>query len=313
MSADQADKLTRRQGDKMIGASPQSDFTLSPPHLVTLSQPSPFDDMAADYDRSFTDSTIGRLMRQAVWRRLDACFRPGDRVLELNCGTGADAIYLGRRGVRVLATDIAPAMLDVVRAKVARAGLENMVEVQQLAIEELKMQNAKCKNEGDTNESSCILNSAFGIPFDGALSNFGGLNCVADLGAVGAGLAACLRPGATALLCVMGPLVPWEWAWYLGRRQPAKAFRRLRRRGVAWRGLTIRYPSIGALRRAFGPWFRPRRVSAVGALLPPSYVEGWAARRPRLLERLDRWERRLETLPPLPWLADHYVLELERR
>src|SRR5687768_4202797 len=90
--------------------------------LLTLRVPvpcSPFDAMAADYDRSFSDSLIGTLMRRAVWRRLDAYFCPGDRVLELNCGTGEDAIYLGRRGVRVLATDIAPAMLDVARGKVA--------------------------------------------------------------------------------------------------------------------------------------------------------------------------------------------------
>jgi SAM-dependent methyltransferase len=278
-----------------------------------VSRPSsPFDELAADYDRGFTNSAIGSLMRQAVWRRLDARFRPGDHVLELNCGTGADAIYLARRGVRVLATDIAPAMIDLTRAKVARAGLEDLVKVQQLALEELKIENEKLKNEDDKHCRFSILNSQFSIPFDGALSNFGGLNCVADLGAVAAGLAACLRPGAPALLCVMGPLAPWEWAWYLWRRQPAKAFRRLRRGGVAWRGLTIRYPSIGLLRRAFAPWFRLWRTSAVGALLPPSYAEGWAVRRPRLLARLDRWERRLETLPPLPWLADHYLLELER-
>jgi hypothetical protein len=157
-----------------------------------------------------------------------------------------------------------------------------------------------------------ILNSPFSIPFDGALSNFGGLNCVADLHGVAAGLAACLRSGGWALLCIMGPLVPWEWAWYLAQKQWAKAFRRLRRGGVAWRGLTIRYPSIAAARRAFAPWFRLRRISAVGALLPPSYVESWAVRHPVLLERLDRWERRLETVAPLPWLADHYLLELER-
>jgi SAM-dependent methyltransferase len=288
------------------------DDAMSRRSSVVGRQSSPFDAMAADYDHSFTDSAIGRLMRQAVWRHLDACFRPGDRVLELNCGTGADAIYLAQRGVRVLATDIAPAMLELARAKVARAGLADLVKVRQMAIEELQMQNAKCKNDDDTNEAFCIQHSAFSIPFDGALSNFGGLNCVADLGAVAAGLAASLRPGATVLLCVMGPLVPWEWAWFLWRGQPAKAFRRLRRGGMAWRGLTIRYPSLGSLRRAFAPWFHLRCASAVGALVPPSYAEGWAARHPRLLARLDRWERRLEALPPLPWLADHYLLKLER-
>ena len=67
------------------------------------------------------------------------------------------------------------------------------------------------------------------------------------------------------------------------------------------------------MKRAFSPGFEVRRAAAVGALLPPSYAEDWAIRHPRLVARLERWERRWETLPPLPWLADHFLLELERR
>jgi hypothetical protein len=111
---------------------------------------------------------------------------------------------------------------------------------------------------------------------------------------------------------VMGPLVPWEWGWYLGRGEARKAFRRLTPGGVSWRGLTITYPSIAGLSRAFGPWFRPTRVTAVGALVPPSYAEPWAATRPATLWALHRLERRFATMPPLPQLADHYLIELER-
>jgi SAM-dependent methyltransferase len=261
------------------------------PALAALNGPSPFDGMAADYDRSFTAGAIGQRMRAATWRRLDAAFRPGERVLELNCGTGEDAIHLAERGVRVLATDSSPRMLEMTRAKVERAGLGGLVEVAPLAIEQLA--------------------HAAG-PFEGALSNFGGLNCVSDLPAVARALAALLRPGARALLCVMGPVVPWEWGWYLAHGEPAKASRRLRRGGAPWRGLTIRYPSIGETRRAFAPNFAQRRLTGIGALLPPTYAEAWAARHPRLLAALDRCERRFETVPPLPWLADHYLLELER-
>src|SRR6478609_2058626 len=127
-----------------------------------MQQTAPFDGMAADYDRSFTASSIGQRMRAAVWHRLDAAFRPGERVLELNCGTGEDAVHLGSRGVRVLATDTSPAMLAVARAKVARAGMTDLVEVAPMAIEDLA--------------TRCPARS-----FDGVLSNFGGLNCVADL------------------------------------------------------------------------------------------------------------------------------------
>ncbi|HMQ34473.1 MAG TPA: class I SAM-dependent methyltransferase [Chloroflexaceae bacterium] len=254
--------------------------------------------MAEGYDDSFTRGAVGRLMREAVWRRLDALFAPGQRVLELGCGTGEDAAHLAARGVRVLATDVSGGMLEVTRAKIARLGLETMVEVRRLDIAALARPSA--------------LSPQPPALFDGALANFGGLNCVADLAGVAAGLARLLRPGAPVALCVMGPAVPWEWGWFLRRGEARKALRRLAPGGAAWRGLTITYPRVGALIKAFAPWFSPRRVAAVGALLPPSYAEPWASAHPAALWALHRLERRFETLPPLPRLADHYLLELER-
>ncbi len=263
---------------------------------------SPFDAAAADYDASFSSCMLGTSMRRAVWRRLDAHFGPGDRVLDLGCGTGEDAVHLARRGVRVLATDRSAAMVGVARRKVEEAGLAEKIEVRRMSIEDLPGELEPVPPQGDGRET-----------FDGALSNFGAFNCVADLPAAARGLAAVLRPGATAVLCVMGPLVPWEWAWFLIRGRPGEAARRLRRGGVRWRGLEVRYPSVRTLRRAFEPAFRLRRLAAVGALLPPSYAESWAVKHPRIVARLERWERRLETLPPLPWLADHYLAELQLR
>ena len=253
---------------------------------------SPFDLLAAGYDETFTRSTVGTLQRRAVWRHLDAAFGAGDRVLELGCGTGEDAVHLGRRGVKVLATDAALGMVEAARRKVEAAGLSG-VELRRLALEDLSQLS--------------------GPPFDGAFSNFGGFNCTRDLRGPAADLAALLRPGARLLLCIMGPFVPWEWAWYGLRLEPGRAFRRLKAGGALWRGMEIRYPSIGAVKRAFTPAFAARRAVAIGALLPPSYAEPWAQKHPRLLAWLDRWERRFETVPPLPWLADHYLLELERR
>jgi hypothetical protein len=110
----------------------------------------------------------------------------------------------------------------------------------------------------------------------------------------------------------MGPVVPWEWAWYLAQGRPRKAWRRLRRHGAVWRGVRVRYPTIRAVRRALLPAFRAVRVSAVGVLVPPPYTERIVGRFSRLL-RFAAWcERRLETVPPLPWLADHYLVEFRR-
>ncbi len=66
------------------------------------------------------------------------------------------------------------------------------------------------------------------------------------------------------------------------------------------------------MRKLFSPEFRMLRVSALGALLPPPYAEQLLGRFPCVLAGLDRAERYLETRWPLPWLADHYLLELER-
>ncbi|HUL01645.1 MAG TPA: class I SAM-dependent methyltransferase [Gemmatimonadales bacterium] len=255
-----------------------------------------FDTLAPDYDAHFTDSTLGRILRRTVWRWLDRAFAPGDRVLELNCGTGEDAVHLAARGVRVLATDASPAMLAVAQAKADRAGLHETVEVRRLEIEH--------------------LDQALGhppAPLDGAFSNFGGLNCVTDLHRAAAALAALLKPGARVVLCVMGPLVPWEWAWFAAHGQPAKALRRLAPSGANWRGVKVRYPSPRALRRAFAPHFAPHRTGPLGVLLPPTYAEPWARRHPGLVAWLDRCERHVETWSPLAWLGDHYLVELERR
>ncbi len=251
-----------------------------------------FDRLAGDYDRLFDENPIGSLMRKAVRRRLEVRFNPGHHLLELNCGTGEDAIFLAQRGIRVLATDLSPAMIEICRDKAARRGVSRMVEFRPLGLEE--------------------LGRLAGSSFDGVLSNFGGLNCVQDLAATGRSLARLLRPRALALFCVMGPWVPWEWYWFLDRRESGKAFRRLQKGGVQWRGRRIQYPSIRQFRKAF-PDFGLLRAGALGALVPPPYAQSWALKHPRALRVLHGLERALERVPPLPWLADHYVLEMRRR
>jgi SAM-dependent methyltransferase len=250
-----------------------------------------FDALAEAYDGQFTRTRIGSAMRAAVWARCAARFRPGFRILEMNCGTGEDARWLAGQGMRVMATDISARMIDVSRRKLADLPENQTVHLQVLAWEQLE--------------------SLAGDSFDGMLSNFGGLNCVTDLPRAAVDLAAKLKPGAIAIVCIMGPRVPWEWLWFLARGRPRAAFRRLRRRRD-WSGIPIHYPSIAATEKAFAPGFRLLRAGAIGALLPPPYTEYTLGRYPRLLRALERLERRWEARWPLPQLADHYLLELER-
>ena len=62
-----------------------------------------FDTLAERYDDMFTNSLICRAQRDAVWSMAIRTFRRGDRILELNCGTGEDALFLAHHGITVLA------------------------------------------------------------------------------------------------------------------------------------------------------------------------------------------------------------------
>ncbi len=253
-----------------------------------------FDALAADYDAAFTETPLGSALRSLVWSRLDVVFRDARRILDLGCGTGEDALHLAARGKEVLALDASSAMLSRAREKARARGWEARLQFQCLPMQDLK-------------------DAATGLAFDGALSNFGALNCVEDLPALAAALAGRLRPGARLLWVPMGRYVPWEWSWYLLHGQPAKAWRRLRRERLPWRGLTLAYPTPREISAVLAPHFHIERVRPLGFALPPSYAGGWLSRNPRLFAVLHRLERAGQRWPLLASCSDHYIVEATRR
>lgn len=258
----------------------------------------PFDAVAARYDETFTRSLIGRAQRSAVWRELEKTFHPGDRILEVGCGTGVDACFLGQRGVRVTACDSSSQMIGVAAQKVRDSGLDELVQPRLLRAEDIARLPA---NE----------------PFDGALSNFGALNCVDDLGKIARDLARLLKPGASALLCWMGPRCAWEMIWYLREGNRTKALRRLQPDGVMARiadgaVLHVHYPTVRLLAHAFAPYFRVKSVKGIGVALPPSYLEPWAQRHPMLFRLCERADFLLGRCPGIRMFADHLLVRLQR-
>jgi ubiquinone/menaquinone biosynthesis C-methylase UbiE len=261
----------------------------------------PFDAVAESYDETFTWSRIGLAQRAAVHRELDSAFLPGQRILEINCGTGVDAIHLGRQGISVVACDASARMISLARERTGRTELKARPQFHVLSTERIA---ALVETEGRGT-------------FDGALSNFAGLNCVEDLAAVSRELAMLLKPDATVFLCMFGRLCAWEILWYLARGKPRKAFRRLRSKGdiaELSQGVTVRvhYPSVSALARLFSPNFRLTEWKGVGVAVPPTYLESLGSRFPKLLEALSEADRWLASCPVLRAMADHVLVRLER-
>ena len=71
-----------------------------------------FDRMAAGYDSLFTFSAIGMSQREVVWKRALAVFATGSHILELNCGTEQDALFLAKAGMSVTACDASLGMIE---------------------------------------------------------------------------------------------------------------------------------------------------------------------------------------------------------
>jgi ubiquinone/menaquinone biosynthesis C-methylase UbiE len=246
-----------------------------------LTSVAPFDRIARSYDTLWTETPAGRAQREAVWRGLDRFFQPGDEILDVGCGTGEDAVHLGRHGVHVSAID---ASGEMVKAASSRG-----VAATQLAIEELDRIQAT---------------------YRGVLSDFGALNCAPNLGTAAASLARLVRPRGYAVICLLNRTCAWEMAWFGFRLRLRTAFRRLQRGGVSSSlGVRVYYFSAREVRRAFEPSFELVQSCGVGVFVPPSYV--------KLSERVVRLaaeaDARLGDLPLLRAVGDHRLYVFRRR
>jgi SAM-dependent methyltransferase len=259
-----------------------------------------FDHTADRFDERFGEWLSVAAQRQAVRRYLLRTFAPGSRLLELAAGTGEDAIFLLDRGYDVTVTDGSPRMVRRAAEKLARAG-HGARAPQHVVLEELDAFAERMSGEGRA-------------PFEGAYSNFAGLNCVPDLSVLGPPLAKLLRPGSPCLLVVFGTCPPGEMIVELLRRRPAAAVRRLGRSAapaqLGGESFRVWYPGPRTVARALAPYFRLRRVRGIGILVPPSAAEPWISRFPRVVRGLAAGDRLLTA--PLARLGDHVLIHLER-
>jgi SAM-dependent methyltransferase len=262
-----------------------------------------FDKLAANYDTLWTNSVVGRAQRQAVWRYLDPLVRLGDEILDLGCGTGEDAVHLQKLGAKVYAIDASSEMVRIARAR--------GVEAWQLSLDSLSALNGK---------------------FDIALSNFGVFNCLPWTSPVARALvpavprlfsalalhqndiaaqsARLIRPGGYLAICLMGRCCAWEVGYFLKRGQFRKAFRRWHPAGApSGLGISVTYPFIKELARAFRPHFKLTRWTGIGLSVPPSYVKGLSA---KCIMRLVRIDQHFSHWPLLRALSDHRLLLFTR-
>jgi ubiquinone/menaquinone biosynthesis C-methylase UbiE len=252
-----------------------------------------FSRTAAKYDAFAEDHPHLTRLREKVYSHVCRHVPLESRILELNAGTGIDAVALAQRGYRVHATDISPGMLERASEKVEQFGLGERVSVQQCSFTD--------------------LSQIEGPPFDAVLSNLGGLNCIPDLSPVIEQLPQVLRPGGIVSWALMPPVCLWEMAEVF-RGNFRLAFRRLSRKGARshLEGLhfNVYYFPPRRVMDWFGKDYIRLELEGLSVITPTAESKNLAKRYPRLYATLAQLDNILSTRPPWWGWGDFYILSM---
>jgi ubiquinone/menaquinone biosynthesis C-methylase UbiE len=262
----------------------------------------PFDHIATTYDSVFTRTAIGQLQRKRVWSYIEQIIPQlkGFEMLELNCGTGEDAIMFGEKGFNIIATDISHEMLNVTYKKAEQFSMQSKISSHYLDLESF---------------DETLFNKKFDLVF----SNFGGLNCInpESLKTLINKLPLILNPGGRFVAVIMPKFCAWETAFFMLQFQFRKAFRRLTSKEVLsnLHGVVLKswYYNPAQIKTWSADKFKLIAIRPIGLILPPSYLENFFMFRKRWLLHLNNFEKRLSQRSSLSGMADHFVIDMQLR
>ncbi|MEI9918793.1 MAG: methyltransferase domain-containing protein [Bacteroidota bacterium] len=233
-----------------------------------------FSAQSAHYDEDDKANMVIADLRQQVYRHVARFMKEKSRVLELNAGTGIDAAWFASKGHSVLATDLSDGMVSEMKKK--------GIDARQLSYDKI---------------------NSIGEKFDYVFSNFGGLNCIDDLGKVTTHLSGLLKPGGSVTWVIMPPVCLWEIM--------SMTFRRFHKNGVMAHidGHYFRtwYHSLSDIKKAFGDQFEFIESEGLAALSPPPHKTDFFAY--RFSRKIDQVFNR--TFPFNRW-ADHIIVTFRK-
>ncbi len=259
----------------------------------------PFDHIASTYDASFTRTPIGQLQRKQVWNYLEKITLElkGLDILELNCGTGEDAVLFSEKGFNIVATDVSEEMLKVTQEKVQQYSMQHKISSQYLDLDSFD-------------------DSLFEKKFDLVFSNFGGLNCISPeaLKKLFDKIPSILTPEGRFIAVIMPKFCLWESIYFTFKFQFKNIFRRWTTGSVeaGLQGASVKtwYYRPGQV-RSWAPKFFQVSIKPIGLALPPSYLQQYFSKHKRFLWRLNKLEKKVNTWSSFSGVSDHYLIDLK--
>jgi ubiquinone/menaquinone biosynthesis C-methylase UbiE len=257
-----------------------------------------FSKQSAVFDDIYSRNTIVQYKRERVRAYLSKYLTNDNFILELNSGTGEDAIWLAQQGHRVHATDISTGMQQILQQKVKAAVAENKITNELCSFTEL--QNLQQKG-----------------PYDMVFSNFAGLNCTNELDKVLNSFSALLKPGGVVTLVLLPTFCLWEFL-LLFKGKFATAFRRF----SGSKGTTAHvegtyfncwYYNPSYLIQHLQNEFDLLGIEGLCTVVPPSYIEGFAEKHPKAYQFLVAKENKWKTKWPWKLIGDYYIISFQKK
>ena len=257
-----------------------------------------FTKQSAVFDNLYSHNTIIQYKRERVRSHVQQYIRPGSSILELNSGTGEDAIWFAKQGHTVHATDISEGMQQILGKKIKIQGLDGRVTFEQCSFTQLKT----LKNKG---------------PYDLIFSNFAGLNCTEQLNTVLHSFLPLLRCNGIITLVILPKFCLWEFL-LLFRGKFRTAFRRLFKRNGAnanVEGTTFKcwYYNPSYVAKNLQPLCKVLSVEGLCTIVPPSYIENFAEKHERLYNWLKKTEDKYKSFWPWRNTGDYYIISLQKK
>jgi ubiquinone/menaquinone biosynthesis C-methylase UbiE len=256
-----------------------------------------FDQQSAVFDQLYGNDPQIAYKRKRVRQHLESLLSPSSDILELNAGTGEDALYLVSKGHYVHATDIAEKMLQVLNEKKNSSPFKDNLTTERCSFEHLE----ELKEKG---------------PYDHLFSNFAGLNCTDRLDKVLQSFAPLVKPGGYITLVILPRFCLWETLLFL-KGKFRTAFRRFSGKKGAMAHIEGKYfrcwyYSPKYVKQHLLPAFRFHSQEALCSLVPPSYLEAFDKKYPRSYRFLVKKEERLKEKWPWKNIGDYYIISFQK-
>jgi ubiquinone/menaquinone biosynthesis C-methylase UbiE len=256
-----------------------------------------FNGQSIIFDELYAGNEIIRYKRIRVRQHLMKYLSPASDILELNAGTGEDAIFLARLGHRVHATDISPGMQLKLSEKLNRESPAVNISQELCSFTALD----RLQNKG---------------PFDCIFSNFAGLNCTEKLEQVLLSFDSLLKPGGMVVLVILPKFSVWESLFVL-KGKFKTATRRFfstkgRKANIDGASFTCWYYSSRFIKRILNKKFDLVDEEGLCCLVPPSYVEKFPDNFPKIYSWLCKLEDRLKSHWPWKYIGDYYIISFRK-